>query len=562
MKNDILRFEETEAGLTVFYRNCYLYSHRTPPTLPRKMVEQANLSPHTLIFIPSFGLGYGLPELLEKLPPHCHILCVEEDELLLTACLEKIGKPKWLRDKRLSLYRSCSKSTISDFFAKQPVSQFRHFLTIILCQAYRLAEEFYQQLAEGLENEIRHYWQNKLTLIYLGQRYVCNIFANLPLLARASDLSELIISRPLLVCGAGPGLEKSIHLIKVFRKSIYLFAVDTALPVLTAAGLVPDLVFVLEPQWHNLADFLSTSNLDFKLVADLASAPQVLRLGVYRKNLKPYLFSSEFARLSLFARLRQAGLLPFSLPPLGSVGVAAVYASRQLYQGPIFLAGLDFSYPSKLSHARGSAFHISELKAGSRFCPVGQNLFRYLLKRELRKTRDKQGQPLLTDVVLAGYAENLRAFCAKDKLIFDLNPSGLALTPQLLSSAQELEERLTQAKEISATTTEARPTPLDPDVSLRLKSFLQNERELLKEASLIITSFISKQRLAEIGQTPLELPPELRNSLSAVDYCICHLPFDLACGKLSLSEVAHASYFISLFNNKIEELLARLSKSD
>lgn len=273
MKNDILRFEETQAGLTVFYRNCYLYSRHKAATIPRTIVAQTKLSPHTLVFVPSLGLGYGLPELLQKLPAHCHIICVEEDEFLFKACLEKIGESKWLRDKRLSLYCSCSINIIRDFFSKLPISQFKHFVSLNLCQAYRLANDFYLQLGQTLENEIRHYWQNKLTLIYLGQRYVRNLFTNLPLLSQASDLTALEISKPILVCGAGPGLEKSIPLIKAFRQYLCLLAVDTALPVLTASNLTPDLVFVLEPQWHNLADFLSSRTLDFKLIAELASTP-------------------------------------------------------------------------------------------------------------------------------------------------------------------------------------------------------------------------------------------------------------------------------------------------
>jgi hypothetical protein len=46
--------------------------------------------------------------------------------------------------------------------------------------------------------------------------------------------------------------------------------------------------------------------------------------------------------------------------PLGSVGVLALSLARRLYSGPVFIAGLDFSYPQGRTHCLGSPNDIAE----------------------------------------------------------------------------------------------------------------------------------------------------------------------------------------------------------
>jgi hypothetical protein len=95
-------------------------------------------------------------------------------------------------------------------------------------------------------------------------------------------------------------------------------------------------------------------------ISSLASARNIL-------GGESFLFTSLWADLSLFDRLKAAGLLPHPLPPLGSVGLCAVALALNLSSGNVLTAGLDFSFTLDRFHARSSPSHLEKLRTQNRF---------------------------------------------------------------------------------------------------------------------------------------------------------------------------------------------------
>ena len=79
---------QTQQGFSVLYRNRYLYSRYAPSAAVLKFIEGLTLLPDTLILCYAPALGYGLRELLQKMPPGCHILTVDFDKQLYEFFLE------------------------------------------------------------------------------------------------------------------------------------------------------------------------------------------------------------------------------------------------------------------------------------------------------------------------------------------------------------------------------------------------------------------------------------------------------------------------------------------
>jgi hypothetical protein len=82
----------------------------------------------------------------------------------------------------------------------------------------------------------------------------------------------------------------------------------------------------------------------------------------------PRLFFTPWTTLSLFSRLKSAGLLPEEFPPMGSVGLSAAAIACRLSSGPVIVAGMDFSFTLDLSHARSSPAHLEKLRRQTRLC--------------------------------------------------------------------------------------------------------------------------------------------------------------------------------------------------
>jgi hypothetical protein len=80
MEDDKPLLIDTGRGFTVKYKGKFLYSSYAPLENTLKQVTSFSCIDRTLVFVPSFGLGYGLAELLGRTGDKVHGLCVEADK--------------------------------------------------------------------------------------------------------------------------------------------------------------------------------------------------------------------------------------------------------------------------------------------------------------------------------------------------------------------------------------------------------------------------------------------------------------------------------------------------
>jgi hypothetical protein len=522
---------DTGRGYTVTYRGRSLYSPRDPIGAAVRRVEKLELQPGTLIFIPSLGLGYGLAELLEKLPGSCHILCIEADELLFKLGITQTQPLP--RSSHLTIIRTARPEQAAAIVQQLGPWRFRRVAPLHLCAGYQLHRRTYRVLLEAVEEEIHLFWQNKLTLAAMTELWLKNLFTNLRYLPGAGDIADLATNRPILVCGAGPSLEASLERIRRIREEVILLSVDTALPVLAEAELVPDWVLTLDAQLYTLQDFIPCRDSRITLLCDLTSNPLVLRLFP-----EIFFFSTRFHPLSLFDRLETAALLPSSLPPRGSVGVSAVEAALSVTTGPVLFTGLDFSYPRNQTHARSTPFHLTTLRSCNRLQPCGMNIFKTLLARPRLWLNAAGGGRVLTDLVLHSYARQLRTVIADSARGFDLSAEGLPSGAQRIETVSQLVDLCTHVPETSAGKAGSasapgsgiRPRPGKPSV----RRFCKREEGLLSE---VVRSIAETGRVLPTALAPVEY---LRLSLPEVDP-------DRASSPSNLSRIEAQARLLSLY---------------
>jgi len=544
------RLVDTGRGLTIQYRGRYLYSSVEPFEAVRRRVERASVPEKTLVFVPSVGLGYGLEELLRRSPRSSHVLCVEADEKLMGFALEQrtVRIPS---SRRLTVVRSSDPQSVASYLHNRiGIGSFRRMQSLRLCGGYHLAPAVYDAIGSRLEQEIQAYWKNKIILVHMGRLWIRNIIENIPILRRSEDLRTLRTGYPVCVLGAGPSLEESLPAIRRSRKGMLLLAVDTALPVLSDHGIRPDLVLALEAQVANAKDFLGQDLTGMSLLCDMTTCPAVVRLFEGRA----FFFCSEFHRLKLLQRMSDRRLRPTRIPALGSVGVAAVHVALGLTGGPVFLAGLDFSYPGKRTHARGSPFHRQLLGGSGRLAPAEGTGFAAIARRPLLRVQDEGRGPILTDLVLHSYAQAAEKLLKGQGRVYDLGSAGMVKGATRCSDAGVL-EALAPHRNREKLSVES--GAIDQIGRLdQWRRFVQSELDLLQRGLDLLSPLLQEGAGREIRLGPTE-----RRVVESLDYLSYSFPdgdrTDPTDAGLLARVMIAGRRFLNLWENAVSILSAR-----
>jgi hypothetical protein len=398
----------------------------------------------TLYFCPSPLYGYGLDRFLERLAaeaPASAVLCVEaEPELFELAC-NSIA-PSAAQNENLRITNICEEAALCAFVRESwGAMAFRRLETIRLTGGWQLFPQLYDSLCEALRREIAADWSNAMTLAKLGRLYIRNALVNLSLMPFFPSIEKLSFgSSPVLVLGAGPSLDETLDALDLrFGESLRspesrpfrIICADTCLGALKDRNIVPDLAVILESQHWNLRDFTGCRDWNVKAAVDFSALPASARtLGG-----EGYLFMTPWTHLRLFDRLKDAGLLPAVIPPLGSVGLTAVEIARRICQGKIILSGLDFSFSLDKYHARGTPGHRAKLNAHTRF----RGLFNISAYAASFAAVSKYGNSVLTSRVMQNYRDLFEREFSQDPRLFDISGTGLPLGVKTLSVEEALE---------------------------------------------------------------------------------------------------------------------------
>ncbi|MEL3907055.1 MAG: DUF115 domain-containing protein [Treponema sp.] len=425
------RLVPTGRGFSVLYRNKYLYSKYTPARSMTTQADALHIPDSTLILCFSPVLGYGLKELIGKLPPSSFILAVECDQVLMRFSLDQCGTAPFSHPQ-LSYIRAGAVPEVLQKIETLPLFPFKKCISIICSGGALLYKDFYDRVQHYAEELITRFWINRLTLIQLGRNYAHNTFRNLLFLQKGACSSILSgtarITKPVLVAGAGPSLDASRDFIIRNRDRFFLLAVDAAAGALLP-DIRPDAVILVESQYWIDAAFIGLKQAGIPLFADLTASPRAVRAA----GGKVYFFCTDYARLRYLKRLYGV-LNPLILPPMGSVGLTALRLSAELSESglPIFHTGLDFSWGRGFTHARESS-PVKKLSAES---GRTASLYKLNLPAGAQQVGGKQGLACWTSPVLAGYADLYRHVFAADDRIADIGTSGINLRNKVISTVE------------------------------------------------------------------------------------------------------------------------------
>ena len=497
-----------------------LLSSYDPEGRCKKAAEAVSVRDRTLYFCPSPLYGYGLEKLLSRLKNetvNSAILCIELDPELFKLSQLELSQKNILgigAENRLCLTNISNIEKLCVFVRDTwGARAFRRVEMVKLTGGWQLYPDSYASLIEALRTEIAVEWGNALTLAKLGRLYIRNFLRNLSLLCDLPSITQLSFGdSPVYVFGAGPSLDDTLNdlekrygaeLYLPQKRSLKIVCVDTCLGLLKERNIVPDLVVILESQHWNMRDFIGCYGWEIPFAVDLCALPQSAKM----LGGKGYLFTTPWTQLNLFERMKNAGLLPQIVPPLGSVGLTAMELAHRLTSGKIKYAGLDFSFTMDKYHARGAPSHRYKLNTHNRF---GGLLNTAAFGAGVTKSAD-----LYTTPNMRGYKE-----------LFE----------------REFKNRL-RTQKVCKQTVCAQKTQKEESI----KVFVKNETDRLNELRDILS-----------GQTVKDtdiLKQRLNNLIRECDYLWAHFP-DYSGGiQLDLNDFSYEISFLNRVRVEIEYML-------
>lgn len=315
-----------------------LHSGYNPRGEAERYIASLDLGVNTRHFILiEPGLGYIIAPLRKK-APGAHVVVLHAGELHCTAA-EGPPVPEW---------RPGSGSGIQEFLESEiPDSEAGCIKILEWRPALSSYGAAYLKLVEEAAKYIKRADANHRTVMAFGRRWFRNFIRNTEIIREA--VSPLRLSAPIVVTGAGPGLEEAIPLIwqESRKTSLFVLAVSSSAMALEAGGISPDMTISTDggewARWHLHGIFRGSHPGPLAAAMTAALPSQCADMPVL-----PLSDGSLWQTIIL----KDLGIPYLCLPQRGTVAASALDLAYSLTDGNVYIAGLDLENRDIRSHAR------------------------------------------------------------------------------------------------------------------------------------------------------------------------------------------------------------------
>jgi hypothetical protein len=435
---------------TAVLNGVYLHSKHDPIREAERLVHhQLSAEGGSCVFL-GFGLGYHVEAYLRHNPTGTAIVA-EPDVQAFAAALQSRDMIRAFPAGRTSLLLGTSPEAIMQALERTGARRVEVFQ---LRSVYQRHANYFDRVGAVIRSYLSRREVNVNTLKRFGRLWIRNLARNLPILAharRVHDLSDRFAGIPALLVAAGPSLDQVIPQLPELARRMLIIAVDTSLRACVTAGVSPDFLVVVDPQYWN------TRHLDWHrpesciLVSESSTHPRV-----FRQVPGPVFFCSSLFPLGRFL---EAPLGSFGkLGAGGSVSTTAWDFARVLGAAPIYCAGLDLGFPGKQTHFRGSFFEERVHTLSTRLASTDAFAYAALTDAEPYLVPSNDGGLVLTDkrlVIYQWWFEN-QMHIHPSATTFTLSEGGVRIDGMPFRHLQELLRLPPRRREIDARLQEAR----------------------------------------------------------------------------------------------------------
>ncbi len=388
--------ETTKTGdPTVSFGGKYIHSRYNPSSEADKIIRSSFTPGFDCWVFGGFGLGYHIESYLRCSDEGAAVV-VEPDVDLFIKAVELRDLSEILMSGRVILIVGTDADSV---VTSLNMFQFEKIKFFQMRSEYLINMEYFDSLQKSVASYVARKEINNNTLIRFGKMWVKNLCRNLKVFSDSPGI-DLLKNRfkniPALILAGGPGLDRELSMLKKYREKCIIIAVDTSMSACLRSGVEPDFLVIVDPQYWNFRHLDRCRSGRTVIVSEPSTYS-----GVFRGKGRRYVFGSSVFPLGRIYedKTYHRGKIGAG----GSVSTTAWDFARIAGCSPVIFAGLDLSYPSKMTHFRGSFFEHRSHTFSYRLNPAAKMDFTLLNDAVLIKDTDNEGNPVFTDNRLVIY---------------------------------------------------------------------------------------------------------------------------------------------------------------
>ena len=391
---------QTEAARSGAVGLTYLHAGRTTSAHsridPQREAERfvSRLPPGELYICVGFGMGYYVEALLRR-DTGCCVLIVEYDYEALHVALSGRDMSALLSDRRIDWLVAPRRGEIAEMLHRLWIPTLMGAAVIVpLRTRIETRSAFFGAALGEIEHCLAGLRQSYRTQAAFGRRWLHNMILNLPAIITPENGTDRRMFEEVAVVLAGPTLAThldEIAALKVNGAHTALIVVDTALPIMRARGIVPDIVLSIDCQQISYLHFMAGLDRRTRLALAIGSPP------ILARQTEGPLFCRSDHPLAHYIDRRLGGLQAIDMSA-GNVGHAAYSLALSLGARRIRLFGDDFRYTGGAPYPRGVYLYDYFANQCQRLQPMEGALYGFML-RDPAACRISDGSyttPLLT----------------------------------------------------------------------------------------------------------------------------------------------------------------------
>jgi hypothetical protein len=309
-----------------------------------------------IIFVVGEAGLYHLDTVLEHASEHAKVMLMSLHPDYLRLIFESRDLTDLLSDERLVIVTSSDMEHIKAGMRGAVVADMYDvptFSVMIHPIEMRLQEDF----AYSFQQYLHWVYTMSLTTLqttqYFERWWSHNFVVNIPYLltgTKASQLAGKWSGKPVVIVGAGPSLNKNLHLLQQLKGKALILCVDTAYRILQKAGVEPDLLVTLDGSPMNAQHMEGCNYATIPLFFDEYSHRAIISVHKGPKVLNSTGMFHEHWWNRVYDGVWEAS----SVPTGGSVATTAFSIARLMDASPIIMTGVDLCYPEGKLYAEGA----------------------------------------------------------------------------------------------------------------------------------------------------------------------------------------------------------------
>jgi len=427
IKYELIKTKEDNPSIAVIMdgKRLPLHSKFYPSREPALTVEELGMDKYDMLIVLGVGLGYHLASLKQNLDKYSRIIIID-----ILGGIEKhisqISAASFLISPEVDFVTGCDADDVEEYLDSSIDFDFIRGIKVVEhTQSMRIFGDYYNSVKNVINRVINKKAGNSATKRAFGSLYLKNILKNLPCIADFKPVRGLFgafSSQDALIITSGPSIENYFDDLKKYSDQLFIIAVDSALPVLSANGVRPDFVISIDPQAYILEHFQGEDIKDSVSLFSLSANSLLFN----KRGMGQALLSLNSHPVSQII----SELYPDSIGSIdsstGSVAGDAVNFAYKLGFSSIGLIGFDFSFSDYKIYSRGTAYQKRySLYFQDRLSTVERRNFDYIMK----SSRGFRHSGKFSRKSFIQYKESLENFIRESGMgnLYSINNRGIAI---------------------------------------------------------------------------------------------------------------------------------------